>query len=362
MLATVDVSAQGTGPTFAYSFNNRAFGDNTISAFSVGKRGALTVVPGSPFLTGGKGRGSLYIASNRITTCAGRNLLYASNDFTNDISAFTIDPLTGSLAPVPGSPFPSGGDAGMGLSLATSPDDHFLFAANSGTGTISVFTISATGSLTAVPNSPFFSFGGLVSIKVSPDGKFLAAVIFEQIAMLSIGTDGSLTLAPGSPFSFSGFDSPSAVDINCSSNLLFCVVEALNQAKVEVFSITPNGMLTPKTSLSFLLEISGSIEPVLSPDGRFLFISGGSTSVLEVSGDGSLSGVRGSPFTSPFGTQGLSTDSSGRFLFATSTFGLTALRIKKRGALIAGPNSPVFIPGLESIAVAVYPRASCSGT
>src|SRR2546429_9895442 len=92
--------------TFLYTNNNES--PNTVSAFSVGLGGTLTMVPGSPFLTGGEGSG-LYSASNTATVTIRKKILYVSNTGTNNISGFSINTTTGALTPVPGSPFATGG-------------------------------------------------------------------------------------------------------------------------------------------------------------------------------------------------------------------------------------------------------------
>ena len=53
-------------PAFVFTNNDRS--PNSVSAFSVAANGSLTVVPGSPFLTGGTGIGGGFFASNRFTT------------------------------------------------------------------------------------------------------------------------------------------------------------------------------------------------------------------------------------------------------------------------------------------------------
>ena len=78
-------------PTFVYTNNDRS--PNSVSAFSVAASGALTPVPGSPFLTGGTGIGGGLFASNRITTAIVKDFLYAGNSGTNNVSAFSVNPL-----------------------------------------------------------------------------------------------------------------------------------------------------------------------------------------------------------------------------------------------------------------------------
>src|SRR5260221_9168354 len=114
--------AQGT---FVYTNNDRT--PNSISAFSAAASGALSPVPGSPFLTGGNGAGGGFFSPTRITAAVVKDFLYSGNAGSNNIGAFSINPTTGVLTPVPGSPFATGGVAdGIGISLAATPDDKFL--------------------------------------------------------------------------------------------------------------------------------------------------------------------------------------------------------------------------------------------
>jgi 6-phosphogluconolactonase (cycloisomerase 2 family) len=150
-------------PTFVYTNNDRA--PNSVSAFSVAANGALTAVPGSPFLTGGTGIGGGFFASNRITTAIVKDFLYAGNSGSNNVSAFSINPATGVLTSVSGSPFATGGSAdGEGISLATTPDDNFLIAANAGSVNITVYSIAPNGALSPVPGSPFSASTGLPTV------------------------------------------------------------------------------------------------------------------------------------------------------------------------------------------------------
>src|SRR5262245_10959073 len=145
--------AQGD-PTFVYTNNDR--NPNSISAFSVASNGSLSPVAGSPFLTGGIEAGGGFFAANRITAAIVKDFLYAANAGSNTVSGFSINPATGVLTPVPGSPFATGGVAdGIGVSLATTPDDKFLIAANGSSMTITVFSIAANGALSQVAGSPF---------------------------------------------------------------------------------------------------------------------------------------------------------------------------------------------------------------
>jgi 6-phosphogluconolactonase (cycloisomerase 2 family) len=103
----------------------------------------------------------------------------------NAIFAFARNDADGSLTALPGSPFPSGG-TGITFTTALGPFDSdqevivnpehtLLFAVNGGSDTIAVFQIHADGSLSPVTGSPFPS-GGSNPVSVGLAGKFLCVV------------------------------------------------------------------------------------------------------------------------------------------------------------------------------------------
>src|SRR5258705_13634775 len=97
VFCTLRVMAQST---FVYTTNDRS--PNTISAFSAAANGDLSSIPGSPFMTGGNGVGGGSLSSNRITAAVVKNFLYAGNSGSDNVSAFSIDPVTGVLTTVAG--------------------------------------------------------------------------------------------------------------------------------------------------------------------------------------------------------------------------------------------------------------------
>jgi 6-phosphogluconolactonase len=133
------------------------FGDSTISVFSIGKKsGALTEVSGSPFAAQG--------SSDELTIDPMGHFLYAANDGStgpSGVGAFSINRKTGALSPVPGSPFVTGTSSTSSTSGVTiDPMNHFLFGANENGNTISVFSIDKkTGVLTEISGSPFTAGG-----------------------------------------------------------------------------------------------------------------------------------------------------------------------------------------------------------
>jgi 6-phosphogluconolactonase (cycloisomerase 2 family) len=257
------------------------------------------------------------------------NFLFASNSGSNDVSVFSIDPSTGLLSLI--GPFPTGGLSGGsngGISLAATPDGKFLMAGNAGSNNITVFSIAANGGLTQIAGSPFPAGGPPDGMKMSPNGEFLASGLWPMgpVAVLSLAGNGTLTPVPGSPFQGSGDDA--GIDISCSGNQLFAG-NAANTTTVDVFSIAANGALTPIPGSPFEPGVGVNSNGVLlSPDNQFLFVSnqgsgdGDDTiTVFNVAANGFLTLVPGSPF--PVNSNGgnpslMATNQAGTFLFTAN--------------------------------------------
>jgi 6-phosphogluconolactonase len=93
--------------------------------------------------------------------------LYVANSGSSSISAFSVNKASATLTPVPGSPFAVGTDP---VSISADPSGAFLYVVNEGSSTVSAFTISsATGALTPVSGSPFPV--GAVPVSITTTGK-----------------------------------------------------------------------------------------------------------------------------------------------------------------------------------------------
>src|SRR6266480_1351672 len=272
-LLAASVHAQST---FVYTNNNES--PNTVTAFSVGPGGTLTLV-GSPFPTGGNGTG-LFSASNTATVTIRKKFLYVANTGSNNISGFSINTTTGALTPVPDSPFATKGDGSFfGISLAVTPNGKFVYAGNAGSGDISAFSVGSNGALTSIAGSPFFVGDAPDGIKVSPNGKFLGVALpfSDSVAMFRIGSNGALASVPGSPFpqgGTGGADAASYMDMSCKSNLLFAAIANSTETEVGVSTIASSGALTPiaGSPFAFVPGVNSNVG-ILSPNNQWLFVS-----------------------------------------------------------------------------------------
>jgi hypothetical protein len=179
---------------------------NSIDAFAIDTiSGSLTPLPGSPWI--------IYTHNcnpepTDMTDLYGR-FLYAADLFGSALSAYTISASTGTLAKLPGSPYPVHGGcpnlSGPPLSISVEPSGRFLYAYNPTSG-ISLFSINAgDGVLNFVQDfHPPFTYFGPSYVRGDPSGKFLyvAGPLYNgQLLGLSINpSTGLVSFLPGSPF------------------------------------------------------------------------------------------------------------------------------------------------------------------
>ena len=142
------------GNNFLYvALAGTANANNQIVAFSINPTtGYLTQLPQSPFTTGND---PLHMAYVPLTANA-QGFLYTANVQDGTISAFTADNTTGVLTPVDGSPYTSGTSV-WGLSqILASSGNFFLYAADPEAETVAAYAINPnTGALTPLQGSPF---------------------------------------------------------------------------------------------------------------------------------------------------------------------------------------------------------------
>jgi 6-phosphogluconolactonase (cycloisomerase 2 family) len=357
--------AINSAPTANFVFvNNQASTGNSIAGYSVAVDGTLTALPGSPTLTGGLGANAACSSVNRLALSAGNNLLFVSNGGDQTISAFQIDPTSGALTAVAGSPFASGLtlDACSGISLNATPDGRFLMASSN--GQVATFSIGAGGLLTplfiaanpVVPNA---------SMKISANGQFLAVSNGVSVSVFSINPDGSLTAVAGSPFAEAGTGSLAGLDFNSTSGLLYGAEASPTAAFADAWTVGTNGALAAITGSPFSTTAINSNVVLLSPNDAFLFASNsGSSSVssYSVAAGGGLTslGSFGSS-ASLHAPVGMATDRSGSLLYvADDTFGVAVFRVDGAGSLTQLGDVAIAGAGQVQDLVAYPPRMASS--
>ena len=203
--ATPSPIAVAVGPSKRFVFVANYTYTSTVSVFSIDPAtGTLTGIAGSPFRAGSW---TYHVAVGPLD-----RFLYTANLASNDVSAFSINPVSGALTPVPGSPFPAGRQP---YQVAISPSGQFVYTANAESDDVSAFTVDSTsGTLSPIPGSPFHvpgvkrnpvctSQSGPEAVAVAPSGRhlYVGNACAYTIAVFAIDpVTGGLSPITGSPF------------------------------------------------------------------------------------------------------------------------------------------------------------------
>jgi 6-phosphogluconolactonase len=336
---------------------------NIILAYRVDDvTGSLTPVPGSPFPGGG-------FPESMAVDLLGR-FAYVTN--INTVWAYRIG-HDGALTPVPGSPFPAGSGP---ISLAVDLFGRFVYVANQGDNTISAYGIGSNGALTPVPGSPFTSVPGPISMAVDPLGRtvYVANLVNKfvggSVSAYRICHDGALVPVSGSPFPAGVGPFSVAVDLLGRS----VYVANAGGGTVSSFRIGLDGALTPTAEVSLPGVNPFPASVAVDAVGRVVYLAefdNGAVAAYHIGATGALMPVIGSPFEEPgkvpfkvtVSPNSLAVDLLGRFAYTTNEFAgvlngttLSVYQIVPDGALTPVAGSPFHISSITSGAsVAVGP-------
>ena len=185
---------------------------------------------------------------------SGKLAYFAYPDF-NSVSAYDLNRGSGTLTAIPGSPFSTGDRP---VDLAVEPCGQFLYTANLFSNDVSAYAIDReTGSLSPVPGSPFAAQNQPIGIAIDPLGHFVFAVnrYSDNVSVYAIDrSTGSLTQVSGSPFQTGR--GPVAVRVDPSGKFVYTAnfdVLPTNVSSVSGFSLdSTTGALTPVPGSPFL--------------------------------------------------------------------------------------------------------------
>jgi 6-phosphogluconolactonase len=310
------------GQTTAFAFVSNS-GSGSVSAFAISSTGGLSVAPGSPFAAGA---GAEFMAFDSV-----HKLLFISNQGANSLSVFSVNTGTGMLTSVQSSPFPTGARP---TSVAVDAAGRFVFVANQAASSISAFSIGANGGLTAVAGSPFAASSPF-GLAVNPAGTVLYASNFPDssvadlntVSAFSISPSGALSAIAGSPFadanSSTGFAAGIGILADPSGKFLF-VADHMAESVVSFNINAPNGALSPVAALPAPANSCGTtchhnpLRLVVDPADKFIYwtnVQNGSVSAFTIN-NGNLGFIAETPAgTHPFG---LGLDPTGRFLYVVN--------------------------------------------
>jgi 6-phosphogluconolactonase len=254
------------------------------------------------------------------------------------IVAYREDPNAGVLNQLSGSPI-TAGSAVEALAIHTS--GKYLYAANSGSNNISLYTISSTGGLTEGTSKLTGTSPTL--LVMDPSGSFLyvANSLSNDISVFSIGTGGALTTVQQTggataPIGLSAMNMALAP----SGNFLYVTGQEA-QGWIEAFPVSQGVLGTPTVTLTGNNPFGLAIDST----GSHLYTANkqdSSISTFRINADGSLTQV-GTPLGETFtGPVSLLIDKSGKYMYVANqgSGNLAAYSIGSDGGLTLLTTSP----------------------
>ena len=261
MIATLGVFAQeapanppapARAKNIVYVESNDPNG-NAIFAFSRANDGKLTPLPGSPFPTGGTGVTPTFAlgpfdSDQEVIVNPQGTMLFAVNGGSDTIAVFWIN-HDGSLTPVDGSPFPSGGSnpVSVGLTgqiLCVVNQDQDPDHPGNELPNYTSFQVTPRGALVPVPRSTYFVDAGASPSQALTDGNLLFGADFLGGILRSFQIDlfGQLIASdaqtlPPAVFGDTGDPPfPLGLAVNPAKNILYVGFVTINEIGVYRYS------------------------------------------------------------------------------------------------------------------------------
>lgn len=345
---------------YVYANNDDDSGgdNNQVTAFKVSNAGQMSVINTYP--TGGLGTGGYNALNSIVAAKVGSNVcLFVSNGGSNNVSAFTLKPSDGTLTLVPGSPFATGG-LGNNYNIGLAVGQDRLFAGNTVSNNISVLKIENGCALKL--NHIYATPGSPDGMKVTPNGQFLVEANIGSPDVWQIDYSNG-TLTELGPFSSQG--ATVGVDISCDGTTAY-FGDAGSDTQVEVYSISSSGQLTEIDNYSNN-EGQNSNNVMLSADGKLLYVGeveSNQVETLSVGANGALTfdsvvSLHVQQFNS---TLGMATVPSGKGIFVAEDSPAQIAVLAARGtSLIEVPHSPFVINDNFAfvIGITAVPGKSC---
>jgi 6-phosphogluconolactonase (cycloisomerase 2 family) len=311
-------SANHTGVTVScaeYSYVTNA-ADSTLSAYSIdATTGALAII-GTPIATGAS---PYAIVGLEFWFNAAKSYVFVGNEGSNDVSAFAVNPATGALTAVPGSPFAVGTDPKAMATMANNIGSYNLYIANADSDNVSAYTIDAnTGALAPMSPGPSTIAMGKspTSIVVDPNNGIVFVANHGGSNDIS-AFFGDLTPWPGSPFPVGG--NPLSLALGAGGKFLYSANPDVTNPSISGFSIDPTTeALSPLSGSPFPLPVSHYI--ATDQTGAYLYVTSGANVVgygIDAT-TGALTALPGFPVSAGANAYSITIDPTNQILYVTN--------------------------------------------
>ncbi|HET8956751.1 MAG TPA: PKD domain-containing protein [Solirubrobacterales bacterium] len=321
LAAAVLLAVFAAGAAGAARFYTPVYGGTepeVIGGFDLGSDGSLAPIPGSPFPASEPGFGGLTgLAFTLDGTRAASAYLFNGGVQGYAVPSGGIFQLTGARL------------TASATSIAISPDGRFAFAPTREFKSVPAegvrrFAINSDGTLGAL--MPSGGSGQYADVALTPDGRFLFATTGAQIERFAVGADGSLnslgmTPAPGSYLLATAPD----------GRHLFALFAGGSSSGFTSFAIAADGGLQRAGDPALIADSFPRLF-AMAPDGRRLYLTDTNKNAIQVfaiAADGAPSVVGSMPVKVPE-SAGVSPD--GRYLVYFHRGDANALAVAAIGA------------------------------
>lgn len=345
---------------FAYTFDSAA---GTISAFAINAAtGAPTQIPGGP-LAAGANIALLSVHPNGKFIYARRGP--PTQDTANGVAVFAINDTTGALSEIAGSPFDVSANP---LALAFDPTGRSMYAGHLLVQGTPEFNVRAywvnpdTGALTTIAGSPFASPAFPSSLDVDSSGKYLYVANTQSNQLTAYGIDngdGSLSQLASSPLNVGATPVVVATEddttaLRLSSKFVYATDPA---GSIRSYTIGADGMLAAAAVPS--VPASAPLGITLDPRGRFAYVADPGANAVRIyavdPGSGSLAAIASNPAVIiPGGDpQYVAIESSGRYAYVSvpSTTSILKYTVDATTGALSSPVSKAVTDDVQDLAI-----------
>jgi 6-phosphogluconolactonase len=273
----VSIAQHTTGTTTVFVMTNNA-DKNEIIAYERAADGGL--LESHRYDTEGRGSGGVTDplgSQGSLTLSSDHSLLFAANAGSGTVSVFRVQ--HGGLSFVDKTP------AGGSEPVAVAQWQNLVYVVDAaGSGNVVGFYLRHDGRLQPIQNSTAFlsaSGAGGASITISPDGQFL--VVTERVAnnidVFRIQADGTLAKTVISPSA-----GPGAFAASFAPDGKLLVSETgpagtVNTSAISSYSVLPGGTLSA-VSQSVPTFGSANCWNAITPDGKYVYVSNSASSTI----------------------------------------------------------------------------------
>jgi 6-phosphogluconolactonase (cycloisomerase 2 family) len=339
----------GCGSSDQHTLYMISAGTPSVASFEIGGGGSLTLNT-TTFSTGADPRGIVmdsqhryaYVVNNSGAALQGGVLQYSIDKHKGTLSVVQAPDassnITGPVLPVPTGKVP--------LAIAIDPNDNFVFVANSGSDSISVYSLDqSTGALKEVAGSPFTTGATPVSLVARGSSLFVANQGAATISVYSFDSKSGALTINGTPTAAGA--NTTSIDSDSGGHYLFVADGTANT--VSTFTISGSsvsGTATPAMAGTMPSNVH------VDPQGKYVYVTNSGSnnvSAFSIGGSGALMAVSGSPFAAGTAPSYATSNSDGSVLWVTNkgSANISAFEVSG-GALSAASGSPYAASGFAA--------------